>query len=33
MELLVGSHHFHMEAAASELARKVNAFWREIDQR
>ena len=33
MELLAGSHHFHMEAAASELARKVNAFWREVAQR
>lgn len=27
IELLAGSHHFHMEAAAPALADKINMFW------
>lgn len=28
-EMLPGRHHFHMEEQASQLAEKINAFWRE----
>ncbi|MFT3931430.1 MAG: alpha/beta hydrolase [Spongiibacteraceae bacterium] len=28
-EMLPGRHHFHMEEQASDLAAKINAFWRE----
>ena len=31
IEMLSGTHHFHMEEPALELAAKINTFWRELE--